>query len=348
MPTAERILLIRPSALGDVCRSVPLLASLRRAYPAARIDWLVQDAFVDAVAAHPDLNNAVPFPRKTLGRQLRTLRWGRVLDWIGDLRHPRYNLVIDAQGLLRSGLISYFCGAPTRVGDRAAAELAWLFYNTRIRTRRESHTVDRMLALLDPLEVPRLLDLRLYTPPAGTTQAAELLGDGAIPYILLAPTSRWPGKRWPADRFAELALALFDAGVPRIVLVGGPGEESQCRPLLDLAAHDPRILNCIGRTTVAGLMALVERAALVIANDSAPVHMAVGFHRSLVALYGPTDVSRVGPCERSEDVLQHLTPADRFDHKNHAHGQAMMQRISTQEVLQAALQRWPAPSPART
>ena len=100
--------------------------------------------------------------------------------------------------------------------------------------------------------------------------------------------------------------------------------------------RDPRVINLAGKTSIAQLMALVRDASLVIANDSAAVHMAVGFNRPMVALFGPTDIRRVGPYRRDADVIQHIGPADRLDHKDTAHGRTLMERITTDEVVTRA------------
>ena len=339
MEPPAKILLIRPSALGDVCRTVPVLASLKRAWPDAEIDWLVQDDFVDAIRAHPALRRAVPFPRRELGRALRRGRLREPLAWIRALRHERYNLVLDAQGLFRSGFLSRATGARRRVGHRAAREFAWLFYTDRERGSEGRHTVDRMLALLPVLGVEAGQDMQLVAPPEDRHAAASdarLAGK----YIVLAPTSRWPGKQWPADRYDSVAEHLLDSGAAqRIVIVGGPGEREQCLPLLDRASRDDRIIDLVGSTSIGRLMAVIERASLVVANDSAALHMAVGFDRPLVALFGPTRTDLVGPYRRDADVLQVIEPGDRFDHKDDARGLAMMERITTESVVEACLDR---------
>jgi heptosyltransferase I len=338
----RRILLIRPSALGDVCRTVPVLVSLKRAWPEAEVDWLVHEALVDAVRTHPDLHEAIPFPRKGLGAALRRLRVAPALAWARSLRRRGYDVVIDAQGLLRSGVIARVTGAPVRVGHRTAREFAWVFYNCYERGSRDAHTVDRMLALVQALGVRPVADMRLHTPPEDRLEA-ESDPDLAEPYVVLAPTSRWPGKQWPAERFEGLAAGLLEHGaVRRIVVVGGPDERGQCTPLLERAARDDRVVDRVGRTSVGGLMATIERASLVVANDSAALHMAVGFDRPLVALFGPTHVGRVGPYGREADVLRHVGPDDRLDHKDPASGRALMERITPGEVLSACLSRLPA------
>lgn len=333
----DRLLIIRPSALGDVCRTAPVLASLRRAYPDATIDWLVRDSFVDAVSAHPALDEAVPFPRGELGRSMARLNPGPSLAWMRGLRRRGYDLVIDAQGLARSGIFTWATRAKRRVGYANAREGAALAYTDRIGVARERHTVDRMLALLEGIGVEVERDMRLYAPAADREAVAGDPRLGAP--VVLAPTSVWPGKRWPIERFARLARRLLDSDIAPLVIVGAPGEEDQCRALSEIASTDDRVIDLVGQTSVGRLMAVIETSRLVIASDSAALHMAVGFDRPIVALFGPTRTAQVGPYRRDHDVIQHLEPGDRIDHKHAAAGRALMERISLEEVLAASLSR---------
>ncbi len=341
MPDPARILLIRPSALGDVCRTVPVLAALKRRYPAASIDWLVNDAFAPAVAAHPALRRVVAFPRRRFGAWWRSpATAGELRRWLGDLRRERYDLTVDCQGLARSGFFAWCTRAARRAGYANAEELGWLGLNERVRVPMELHAVDRMMriARLAGAAADEPPDMRLYTPAEDAENLDERLRAGR--YALLAPTSRWDGKRWPMDRFAALALRLLDDGrVDRVAFVGAAGEREQCAPLSELAARDDRVVDLVGRTSVGGLMAAVERAAIVIANDSAALHMAVGFDRPLVALFGPTRVERVGPYGRERDVIQKIEPGERLEHKDEAAGRRLMERISVNEVAEAASAR---------
>ncbi|MFG0285085.1 MAG: glycosyltransferase family 9 protein, partial [Phycisphaerales bacterium JB039] len=185
-----------------------------------------------------------------------------------------------------------------------------------------------------------VLDFRLHIPPDAPPLPEPLPG---ARYALLAPTSRWPAKRWPADRFRRLAEALLGQGaVDAVAVVGGPGEHNQCAPLADLAARDRRVVDLVGQTSVGGLMRLVQSAAVVIANDSAALHIAVGFDRPIVALYGPTDVNKVGPYGRAADVLQKLAPGDDLNHKR-PENVRLMERVGVEEVLDAAIARAQAP-----
>lgn len=318
-----------------------MIVSLRAAFPAATIDWVVQDAFAGAVAAHPGLSAIIPFPRAKLARWYTPGGIAGLWRWAATLRGGRYDLVIDAQGLLRSGLMARATGAPLRVGHADAKEFGWLGLNRRVkpdRAVREIHTVDRMLSLLPAVGVRPIADLRLYTDPAARARAQSVL-PGDAPTLVLAPTSRWPGKRWPIERFAALAEGLVGSGaVGRVAVVGTASEREQCGPLLGAISRlgPDRGVDLVGGLSVAELLAVVERAGLVVANDSAALHMAVGLSRPLVALYGPTRVPLVGPYGRGADVVQHAEPGDRLDHKDRRAGEAMMARISTAEVMARA------------
>ncbi len=335
-PPPRRVLIIRPSALGDVCRTVPVLASLRRAYPDAAIDWLVQDAYAPAIEHHPGLTKAVHFPRRRFGAMLGRARFGEILDWLGSLRRAAYDLVLDCQGLLRSGAFAWFTRAPRRVGFADARELGWLGVNERVATPKSMHTVDRMLELVRTIGVEPDLDMRLHSNPASRERVRSDPALADRRFIVIAPTSRWPGKRWPAERFAEVARALLGRGIDAAVMVGAPTERDQVAPLIDFARAEPRVIDRVGSTSIADLMALVEASSLVIANDSAPLHMAVGFDRPCVALFGPTRTDLVGPYRRERDVIQHVNSGETLDHKDDAGGRALMERIAVGEVIAAA------------
>lgn len=340
MESPSRILLIRPSALGDVCRSVPVLASLRARFPAARIDWLVRDSFVGAVADHPALSAVIPFERKriAIGRLWRRDGRAALAGFLRELARAGYDHVYDCQGLGRSGFFAWATGSTRRVGFRDARELGWLGLTDRIDVPRGMHTVDRMLALIEGAGVPAVRDMRLYTSPRDRSSLDPRLAGHR--YAVIAPTSAWAGKRWPADRFASVARELLARdGDLRIAVVGGPGERDQCGALVDAAREDPRVIDLVGATSVGGLMAVIERSALVVANDSAAVHMAVGFDRPLVALYGPTRVDLVGPYRREADVIQAAAPHGGNEHKDDAAGRAAMERISADRVSAACIER---------
>lgn len=337
----RRILLVRPSALGDVCRTVPVLASLKRQFPEARIDWLVQEEFVEAVSGHPDLERVVPFPRRRLGRWWYLSGEGRrtFAGLVRALRGgdgARYDLAIDCQGLVRSGIFTLISGARRRVGFADARELGWMGYTERHRVE-STHTVDRMLGLIEAAGIEPIRAMGLHVPP-GAEVDERLRGRR---YAVVAPTSRWAGKRWPADRFARVIEAMLGmgAGLDGVAIVASEGERDQCGEVLALCDRDDRVIDLVGATSVGGLMALIEGSVFVLANDSAALHMAVGFDRPFVGLFGPTRVDRVGPYGRDGDVIQAEVPGDGVTHKDDEAGRAMMERIGVDEVIEGVRRR---------
>ncbi|HLP86062.1 MAG TPA: glycosyltransferase family 9 protein [Phycisphaerales bacterium] len=339
MPPASRILIIRPSALGDVARSVPVLASLRAAYPTARIDWLVRDVFAPVIASHPALSNVIIFPRNDFSRWFKTLNVSALSAYLRTLAQPNYDLVFDCQGLARSGLLAWATRAPIRVGTRDARECAWLAYTHRVRTPKVIHTVDKALALLEHLHIPALRDAHARRLTSSNAAKAWLAQQpfSTHRYAVLSPTSAWPAKQWPADRFASLAQHLTARNIT-CVITGGSKEKSQVQPLLALASTSPRVIDLMGATDVAQLMATIESSALVVANDSAALHMGVGFDRPCVGLLGPTDPKLASPYGRENDIIQHIQPNDEFYFRD-SRSAAMMHRITVDEVIEACEQR---------
>ena len=141
----KRILIIKPSSFGDVIHALPVLNGLRRRYPQARISWLVSTACAGLLEGHPQLDEAIPFDRKRYGKIGRsatiTLEFAR---FVGELRKRRFDLVIDLQGLFRSGFLSRACGAKVRIGLSDAREFGWIFHSQRVRVPAgDMHAVDR-------------------------------------------------------------------------------------------------------------------------------------------------------------------------------------------------------------
>jgi heptosyltransferase I len=345
----RRILIVRPSALGDVARTVPALVSLRRAFPRAQIDWLVNEAFSDAIAHHPDLNEVAPFPRGELARfglSPRATRAG--LRYFRDLRRRGYDTVYDLQGLGRSGWLTWVTRAPRRIGPTDARELGWLGYNRRIAIGAHCvHTVDRMLTVIEGDGVPPVRDMRLYPPPTDQQWATDWLGREKVsgPYVVLAPTAAWESKRWPADRFEALASHLagtFDAAI----IVGTLSERPQLSALLaDKRERSPRRIDLVGQTGIGRLMAVIERAALVVANDSAALHLAVGLGRRCIGLYGPTDPAKVGPYRYGAGVLAGAGTG-RLNYRSVDARDSSIASITVEQVVEKVRQIMHDPPPA--
>jgi lipopolysaccharide heptosyltransferase I len=335
---AQRILLVRPSALGDVSRTVPVLVSLRQAHPEAQLDWLVAESFADAVRHHPMLDGVVTFARDRLARFGRS--WSATREAMAlfrRLRRRRYDTVYDCQGLLRSGLLTRVTGAPRRVGFADAREGATLGYTVRHSVTAD-HTVDRMLQLLETDGLPTTRDLRLYLGPADRAWIASLLErKGLHRFVCVAPTARWRCKCWPADRYTALIRRLLRQDLAEhVFILASPGEQAAVDPMLTAlrnAGLGSRV--SFPRTTVGQMMALIARCRLLVCNDSAPLHMAVGFDRPTVAIFGPTDPAKVGPYRRDDEVLQPAAarvPGFSFDYRKARNDQTLIAQVPEDAV----------------
>ncbi len=340
--TQPRVLIVRPSALGDVSRTVPALVTLRRALPHAQIDWLVNDSYAPAIAHHPDLDDVVLFPRRRFSRFLRNRQvTAEAMSWARSLRARRYDLVLDLQGLFRSGLLTWLTAAHDRVGYANARELAWLAYNHRHRVETRLHTVDRMLALLQAHGYTPCHDMRLYISREDQDWFDDWRRQHAPRdrgYFCIAPTAKWLSKCWPIEKFAAVARRLLDRGIAgnRLVVLTAPGERHRVERHLQ-SFRDLRDVALFPETTVGQLMALIHGARLVVCNDSAPLHIAVGFNRPVVAVFGPTDPALVGPYRRPEAVVRPLdwSGAAKHHYRQLRHDQTLIARVTVDQVWEA-------------
>jgi lipopolysaccharide heptosyltransferase I len=322
----ERILILKPTALGDVATTLPLLCDLRRAYPDAQIDWLIHPAYAPLIEGHDALREAIRFDRKQLAAWWYRLSAFRLLvALLRKLRRARYDLVVDAQGLFRSGFLTRITGAKTRVGFANARELATLAYTRKVRLPdggRGMVAVDRMRALAGALgiDVSGAAEFRMPVARAAGAIVAGTEEDerlrtlvAATDFVAVIPGARWNTKRWPIDRYTELVRHLLTEG-HSVVLLGSPDEQ----PLADtieaaLEDHPPTdasatLVNLAGKTTLAEMIGVLARTALVIGNDSGPLHIAIALGRKTLSIYGPTDPNFVGPYGQLEHVLRHAVP----------------------------------------
>jgi lipopolysaccharide heptosyltransferase I len=303
----DRILIIKPSSLGDVATALPMLCDLRRALPHATIDWLVAPPFAALVQNHDALDNVILFDRKNLAPWWRSpAAFRRFRELHHRLKAARYDCVIDAQGLLRSGYFSRATGAKLRIGFADAREGGNLFYTHKVPIRRrDAMAVVRMRALLDPLQIPHdhPPEYRVPLDPQAQQTAAELLPEDAIGVI---PGSRGEGKRWPAEAFAHVIALLKPHHT--IALFGSPDEKSLCDEIMSRsAAPDSRsanLINLAGRTNLAEMTACLARCRLIIGNDTGPLHVAVALGKPILGLYGKTDPQSVGPYGQLQNVIR--------------------------------------------
>jgi heptosyltransferase I len=301
----QRIALIKPSALGDIMNSLPVLTALRQHYPSAHISWIVNRVYEPILHGHPDLDETIPFER-SMGRQGAIEGPLAMLRFVRKLRRRRFDLVIDLQGLLRTGLMCFATGASRRLGLKSAREGASLFYTEVVDDRHGSpHAVDRYWRVAEHLGIgagPKAF--RLPEDSLAGIWADETLETYAKPRLALAVGSRWITKRWPPEHFAELARRAQRAFGGTVVLLGAPDEADLARQTAALI--EGPALNLAGSTSLVQLSALLARMDVVLSNDTGPLHVAVALGRPIVAPYTCTRVDRNGPYGQEHRAVETL------------------------------------------
>ncbi len=288
-------LIVRLGSIGDIVHALPMAEALRARHPEAGIDWLVERSLAPVVRLSPAVTRVVTI-------ETRRLRHGR--GWLPVLRELRargYDVAFDAQGLVKSAALARLSGARRVVGWTGAhvreAPAAWCS-TERVDPGSGRHVIDKNLALLRAAgieDAPRAM--RLDEGPPSPHLDAWVSGRQG-PYAIVNPGGNWPNKRWPPDRFGEVAAWLRDRFGLYSIVLWGPGDE----PLADaVAAASDGAAQRAPATSLADLVALTRRASLMISGDTGPIHFACAVGTPVVGVYGPTDPGRNGPW-RAEDV----------------------------------------------
>lgn len=302
----EKILLIKPSSLGDVVMALPALAALRRSFPQARISWLIRPEFAPLIEGHPHLDEIILFERKLHGHIWHNPAAGRnLLGLVGRLRQSRFDAVLDLQGLMRSGLLARASGCPRRFGPHWR-ELAYLFYTTAIPYRPAwTHVVDYYLKIVEAMGATDLRpEFILPEKPAAAQEARTLLNRyGIAPdrYAVVIPGSAQVSKCWPVERFATLVDRLTTEQGLSVIATGGKSESVMIERIGSLAKRPP--INLAGQTSLPVLVEVLRGAKLIVSNDTGPGHIAGALGRPLVMMFSWSNPLRVGPYGRPQCIV---------------------------------------------
>jgi heptosyltransferase-1 len=305
MPDApRRILVIKPSALGDIVLALPTLSSLRASFPEAKISWLVRPEYAPLLRHTKHLDDIILFDRKRLGHWWHSpTAAAELARLLRTLRGWKFDCVIDLQGLFRTALFSVLSGCRDRYGFRETREGAWRLYSHRVVLPNECvHLIDSYWEIAKAAGATiRSHDYGLHVTEDSRREAMRLLEESGCrweSYGVLVPGSAQTWKCWPLDRFAELAEKMTgDLGLS-VVAVGSEGERPIIEKLVSLCRVP--IVNLAGRTDIGKLIAVMAGAKVVISNDTGPGHIAVAARTPTAMIFGPTNPARVGPYGRPE------------------------------------------------
>jgi len=295
----RKILIVKPSSLGDVVHSLPFLNAMKHCFSEAEIHWVIAKGLEGLLEQHPMVTKCIVI-NKDLWKKI-----SRVGDTVTEirqlyrrLRSEHYDLVIDLQGLLRSGLITLATHAPVRVGFAEAREGSRLFYTRKVKGERGLHAVDRYMKVAADLGCPADESILLFPLPQRESDRMTRIRNDLHEYAVIVPGARWRTKIWPAENFGKVAARL----PIRSVVIGGSGDRAIAEEVV--SASSGNALSLAGETDLSELIELMRGARVVITNDSGPMHIAAALNIPVIAVFGPTSPVLTGPYGRGHVILQ--------------------------------------------
>ena len=301
----KNILIVKPSSFGDIIQSLQVASILKKNFGGSRITWLVNNIYADFLKMVPDIDDIIPFSRNRWGSLTRLpTTIIEIIGFIKSIRRRHFDLVMDLQGLFRSGVITGLSGSPLRVGFRNARECAFLFYNNKIILDPHIiHAQERYLALTSYLvSLTSLEDQKVSIPKETKKWSLDLLGKSNNIRILINPGGRWKTKRWPVDYYASLINDLKSRYNAEILLIGDKNDQKIAKVISDKTSVN--INNLAGKTNLIELTALINDCSILITNDSGPMHLADFLGKPVIALFGPTDSGKTGPQGKNSRVIR--------------------------------------------
>jgi heptosyltransferase-1 len=344
-PALERILIVRLSAMGDVVHALPAVQALRGAFPHAKIGWLIEERWAELLcvpgasrcgprsAQRPlvDCVHTVDLKgwRKSLFSIPTLERIARVWN---DVQAEWYGVAIDLQGAIRSAVLARWSGAPVVIGAREAREAPAGLWYTRQATSRGAHVIEHGVSVVESVTGMKLRAPGVEFPrdPQVEARISQRLTDAGIhEFAILNPGAGWGAKKWPAERYGQVARGMASGGVQSIVNYG-PGEQELAREVEAASGGAARAFQC----SISELIALTRRAKLFIGGDTGPMHLAAAMRVPVVAIFGPTDPVRNGPYGTPSTVLRN--PASATTHARNQKPDGAMLAIRVEDVANAA------------
>lgn len=340
-----RLLIVRLSAMGDVIHTLPAAQALREAFPDAMIGWLIEERWVELLCAPGTPRRGPRSAQRPLVDWIHTVKlagWRKsmftmptieqiVRTW-NDVRSAHYDIAIDLQGAIRSSVLALWSGAPVIHGSSLPRELPASMFYTRQTIPNGSHVIEQNLAVSSAVVERKLSASRISFPvDRGADERIQQRLDaaGIGEFSILNPGAGWGAKRWPAERYGNVARALAAYGMKSIVNYG-PGEEDLARQVENASDGSAKSIHC----SISELIALTRRASLFIGGDTGPLHLASALQVPVVAIFGPTSPERNGPYGTRSIVLRN--PASPTTHTRNPNPDEGMLGIGVDAVVDAA------------
>ena len=296
MTQDHKILIIKPSSLGDIIHAFPALSIIRKTFPASYIAWLINENFKEVLQGQPYLDEVIVFPRYVF------LKKG--VSFFKELRARRFDITIDLQCLLRSALISFLSGAKQRIGFRDGREFSSFFYTHPIDIDSGIiHAIDRNMRLASSICGGIFdTDFTFNVSQRAVRKIEKILHDLGVhgQIIALSPVSRWPSKMWIEEKWTSLADKLSDKGT--IFFLGSPGEEKIVQRIMK--GMKRKAFSLTGKLDIQELAAFLSLSRLLVTVDSGTMHVASVLRVPIVSIFGPTNPAHCGPYGQYDGVVK--------------------------------------------
>jgi heptosyltransferase-1 len=340
----RNVLLVRLSARGDIVFSSPMVRAFRRTYPDVRITWLAESHTKNLIEHHPELDEVLVWDRNAWKKLLKERRYLTLMRearaFVAGLRSRRFDVAVDMQGLLRSGLMTFLSGAPVRIGLRPK-EGSQLFL-TRVVDRNRNKG-DRAKVSSEYLYLAEELGLDTgdFSMEIPLSDRDRGFIDGWIRdeglergYAVAIPFTTRPQKHWFEDRWADLLDRVKEEVGLSTVILGGPGDEAALERIRGMAKS--RSHSLVGKTSLTQAAGAIERAALVVGVDTGLTHMGIAFDRPTVTIFGSNIPYTEPPTDRAK-VLVHWLECSPCKGNPTCHGAyTCLKLIGVDDVLAAA------------
>ena len=343
-PRFDSLLIVRLSAMGDIIHTLPAVAALRQAFPCATLGWLIEERWAELLCTLRYPRSGRRSAQRPLVDRVHSVNtsewrhapfsfntWQQMAVGLSQLRGIQYDAVIDFQGAVRSALLARWSGAPIVFGSAQPREnAASMFYTRKVLLKTNgTHVVQQALALAGAILPTPAVEAQVEFPvdPDAMNKIAGLAADGND-FVILNPGAGWGAKRWPPERYGQVARELAKDGLYSLVNYG-PGEEELAVAVEAAGEGAARKISC----SVSELIALTRRAHLFIGGDTGPMHLAAALKIPVVAIFGPTNPARNGPFGTRSIVLR--SASSMTDHTRRREPEQGLLEITVGEVVAA-------------
>ncbi|HKN70711.1 MAG TPA: glycosyltransferase family 9 protein [Terriglobales bacterium] len=353
-PRFESLLVVRLSAMGDIIHTLPAAAALRQAFPHATLGWLIEERWAELLCTLRYPRSGRRSPQRPLVDRVHAVNtaewrhapfsfntWQQMAAGLSQLRGIQYDAVIDFQGAVRSALLARWSGAPIVYGSAQPREnAASMFYTRKVLLQTNgTHVVEQALALAGAVVSSAIVSAAIMPTPTAEARVEfpvdrdaenKIAGFTADvnEFAILNPGAGWGAKRWPVERYGQVAKELAKDGLCSLINYG-PGEEELAVAVEAAGEGAARKISC----SISELIALTRRARLFIGGDTGPMHLAAALKIPVVAIFGPTNPARNGPFGTRSIVLR--SASSMTDHTRRREPEQGLLEITVGEVVAA-------------